>query len=146
MKIMTEAERAYVAGLLDGEGCISMFLAKQVQANGTVGQRIGVSLSMYMTHKETVEYIKFATGTTGNILPIPGRENRRDQWLWKPNLKEAYAVLQQCEPYMITKKENVRLFIKIMDIRKQSTRTDRRWDEQVAIMEANQILNKRGRD
>lgn len=146
MLTMKETDAAYVAGLLDGEGCISMFLAKQHHASGLVSERVGISLSLYMTHKQTVEHIKTVTGSTANVLHVPGRDNRQDQWLWKPGLNEAYGIIVTCLPFMVTKKRNAELFIEIMDLRKRSTRWGRNWDEQLRIMKENQALNKRGRD
>lgn len=146
MHTMKDVDAAYLAGLLDGEGCISMFLAKQYHANGKISERVGVSLSLYMTHKETIEHVKKITTSNANILPVKGRGNRKDQWLWKPNLTEAYAIIKECLPYLVTKRRNAELFIELMDIRKVSSKWNRNWDEQIRIMEENQLINKRGRD
>lgn len=143
---MMETDAAYLAGLLDGEGCISMFLAKQYHGNGKVGERVGISLSLYMTHKETMEHVKKITRSNANILFVPGRGNRQDQYLWKPNLSEAYDIIVKCLPFMVTKRRNAELFTEIIDLRKKSSRANRNWDEQLRIMEENKALNKRGRD
>lgn len=136
MNSMSQTEAAYVAGLLDGEGCFSVFQKK----DGAVG----LSLSLYMTNREVMDAVKKYTGTTCNILPIKGRENRKDQWLWKPSLSEAKVLVEQILPYLIVKRRNAELFIELLELRKHSSRWDNKRAEQLAILEENTRLNKRG--
>ena len=101
----TELEYAYIAGLIDGEGTLGIYLV--TDADGWT--RTTVQLHCNMTHKATILYIQKVLGGTVKSLKVP--ESKKPQWRWglhsTPRIVEA---LDKIEPYLITKKLQAELF------------------------------------
>lgn len=147
MSRLKVSDAAYLAGIIDGEGSIVMSFRNPRQASREVNTQITIQVVVSMTHEETIRHLARITDTENNVYFCkPQNENNRDQWAWRPGIAQAYDILLQCEPYMVTKKRNAQLFKELVDIRRTSTRSERNWDKQYEIVVENQALNKRGRN
>jgi hypothetical protein len=97
----TDIELAWSAGILDGEGCIS------IQAKPVRPPRVSVSHSLFlkvtMGHKPTIERLHSIFGV-GSIT-IQDRRGPRlnDSWSWWTASRNAHAVLLAVRPYLVTK-------------------------------------------
>jgi hypothetical protein len=101
--MMSETDRAYLAGLIDGEGCINL----SISSNGMVVAQISVSNHAPQMHIWLRE--RFG-GTDGKI------KGKRTETRW--NTKETMIpVLESCLPYLVAKKKDALIvlqFVKAM--------------------------------
>jgi hypothetical protein len=109
---------AWLAGLLDGEGCIYMGLSTRKHTAGFIDCKVGLE----MTHKITVDY---AATVMREIAPDPFRvkvrkkRKKREGGEYKKQQYTASASSQQgtlqlltvLYPYMVTKQTEARLAI-----------------------------------
>lgn len=86
MNAITQINNAYLAGLVDGEGC----LAVRTRAGGYTQ----VSVEICMTSKKVLDWVKENFGGTV-YRALEARENRRQPWHWKIN--KATTSMQICE-------------------------------------------------
>jgi hypothetical protein len=140
---LTETEKAYIAGLFDGEGCVSMHIRKPVRASREKNDMVVVQITLGMTNRETIEWLCKLTGTPYVTGDRSGR-GWKDIYIWRPNMTIAYDVMEQVYPYLITKKRNVELFLELMDIRSTSTRFDSKGELQRTMARENMALNGSG--
>lgn len=91
----------YLAGLFDGEGCISLAQGGAVK-NGYVS--FGLRMAICMCYKPIIEQIHNDYG--GNKIARRRTDgNRRDQWTWHITGKAAEELLNLLIPHLIVKKE-----------------------------------------
>jgi len=109
---------AWLAGLLDGEGCIYMGLSTRKHTTGFIDCKVGLE----MTHKITVDY---AAAIMREIAPDPFRvkvRKRREKRLGGDYRKQQYTASASSQqgtlqlltvlcPYMVTKQTEARLAI-----------------------------------
>jgi intein/homing endonuclease len=92
---MTETEKAWLAGLFDGEGCVWCRWPK----------RTNVIVEIKMTHKATIQRVnKLCRGrfAIGNLSL--GSLGKKDQWRWSLDTNGARYFLKLVGPYLVTKK------------------------------------------
>jgi len=137
---MTETEKAWVAGIIDGEGCITAFL----QQGGIKGR-----LQVLMVHKPTIKRLHELTGE-GNVYKHSHTlASGRSGWLWIVSSQKARRVLSYVLPYMITKRNQAELYIKLMEMREgDKSRIEGRpnYDKQLEIMATIRAEKKVGFD
>jgi len=99
---MKEVEKAYLAGLLDGEGsiCILHWVPKE-----TGKPRVLPMVKLGMHSKEAIDF--FAQTTGKNVYHHPGPKG-----VWSVQLthKDAASFLEEILPYLITKKIQATFF------------------------------------
>lgn len=106
---MTRTERAYLAGLIDGEGCISMYWNNRNDGlNGSTLSRLHIA----MCAPGIIEWIKLRTGS-GTIYTR--RHTRQAVWKDLSTItwtgKTAVEVLRQALPFLRLKKRQAHIFI-----------------------------------
>jgi len=112
---MTQKEReehAWLAGIIDGEGCISIshYWHKIKQYD-----KYDLKLLISMTHKATIQRVKSIAGV-GVIYPIPpSGKKKRMQYRWVAYGHQAASVLRLCLPFMTTKKEEAILALEFSE-------------------------------
>lgn len=102
----TATERAYAAGLTDGEGCIS--IVKQVipeRKNPSYRLRLAVTQNDFAT---LVNYVH-CVGVATKVRPVK-RDARQNRQVWTISYDgpQAYAVLGQLHRYLVRKKPESR--------------------------------------
>jgi hypothetical protein len=143
---MSNTDAAYLAGLLDGEGCISIVFREPKSVSRETGTQVVIQVRISMTDYETVKWCADVTGTPDKIYAIAARNAKhRDQWCWSPGINSGYDILSQCLPYLKTKRRQAEIFLELVEIRRASTRSERNWDKQFPLVEENMKLNKTGR-
>lgn len=93
-----EIEKAYIAGFIDGEGCITF-------TNDTRKKQCGLCLKVQITHKtkEPLDFIK--SRYNGSIY-----QNKKDNyWTYELKHRQANIFLKDIFPYLIVKKEQAKL-------------------------------------
>lgn len=111
--MLSEVELAYIAGIVDGEGCISMY-----RQNTTYFPRLNV----VNTNRDLAEYLKKRLG--GVIM-----ERKRvklcwkDSYEWQVQHQKAIDTVRMLLPYLLLKKEQALVFV-ALDIVRQIGRKD----------------------
>lgn len=101
----------YLAGVFDGEGCIS--ITKSYEHRGSA-----LLCHVRMCNKEVPELFQKTFG--GSLLFTPSRNERwRDLWSWQVACKVALAFLTALEPYLIVKKSHASLGIEFQEARRR---------------------------
>lgn len=107
--LMTTEERAWLAGIIDGEGSIYASVEKRGY--------IQSALCVVMTHKPTIERICRITGSDGPKPNSSTPSNKLKTWRWTLKAQRAAALLQEVLPHLVTKREQAEVFIQLMSMR-----------------------------
>lgn len=97
-----EIKVAWLAGFLDGEGCITIL--RQARSDYV---SYTAAIIVVNTHEPTIRYIQGTFG--GKVYHIKGTERARDRWQWQAIGNQAVDLAQQLEPYLVTKKKAAEL-------------------------------------
>ena len=112
---MTSTERAYVAGIIDGEGSI-----EYVQRNRIRHDRKGkpihkvwnIRLEVPQVDGRLIDYLMETTGEgVRDMKKYPDNERWQDQHRWRVGYRGVYRVLKQINKYLIVKKEKGELVV-----------------------------------
>lgn len=93
-----QATLGYIAGLVDGEGTISLYKREDLRGNKVVMIQIG------MTHKATIEWLHKIGGT---ICPRkPRKPNHSTCYVWRlQGILDMLSFLEAIYPFLITKRQ-----------------------------------------
>lgn len=104
MDTMLETEKAWLAGLFDGEGSVYCRLPK----------RYNVEVEIKMTDYGTLE--KVNSLFPGRLVfgnKSRGTLGKKDQWRWSLNTKKSGEFLKLVHPYLVTKKLKAKFAIRL---------------------------------
>ena len=115
MRTMTSTERAYVAGIIDGEGCIEFKWSNRTRKDRKGHpkyQTLIVRLEVPQVDKRLIDWLMEITkeGTRG-MKYYPNHPTWHDQHRWRCGYHGVYRVLKQIYPYLIMKKQKAKLVI-----------------------------------
>jgi hypothetical protein len=102
---MTDTEWAYFAGLVDGEGHLS--LSRQIDDRHPEGVYYKVSFAIRMIDLPTIEWI--CTHVGGRFYTIqPYKSHWKIAYMWQPlgGNAEILRIINEIMPYLVTKKTN----------------------------------------
>ncbi len=137
---------AWVAGIIDGEGAITIFLNRNRNPRG----RHQLMLRVQMADKKTIERIKEITNVGSLSVVRPRQQWHRVQYNWACGSKQSRAVLRLCLPWLVTKRQKALLALAFQDIvslsdgRGHVDRSQAAFSKRDAIAAALTILNRRG--
>ena len=100
-QIYTDCEKTWMAGLLEGEGCFSIFARKTAKHDHKT-----LAIHCEMTDKDTIEKLHniAGVGTVNKRANVSGRQDRRERkptWIWSvQNHEGIYKVCKAIYPYM----------------------------------------------
>lgn len=128
---LNEVDRAYLAGLTDGEGCIGIEYAARSATDPRKRARLYVNINN--THEGLIQNLKRMAGGLGSIQERdpPADKNWKKIWIWVIKGGSARWFLEQIKDYLIVKKDQATLALDGPD-------TEEKW----LAMKA---LNQRGR-
>jgi hypothetical protein len=100
----TKTQRAYTAGLIDGEGCIRIH--KQNRTSSNPGVRYYVEIRVAMTDETTIRTLQSMWGgfVGERNYKYESSFGNKKQWVWRVSTAQARYVLEAIKPYMITKR------------------------------------------
>ena len=102
-------ELAYLAGLIDGEGCICVFPSRG-KTNGKIYPRGRPIINIANTHEGVLRWVERVAG--GRVYQ---RKELQSGWrpvcVWESGWQHARMVLEACAPYLIIKRRQADLFI-----------------------------------
>jgi hypothetical protein len=103
---LNDTEKAYIAGIIDGEGCLRIDSGKN--GRGTVKYCITVSVSN--TNFGLIEYLNKITNV-GSVFLVKKKGNRRPQLRWMVFSKQAEEFINQILPFLRVKKPQAEILL-----------------------------------
>ena len=115
MRTMTSTERAYVAGIIDGEGSIE-YVQRQVTRHDRPGKPVhkdwNISMEVPQVDGRLIDYLMETTAEgTRDMKRFPNNDKWQDQHRWRVAHRGVYRVLKQIDKYLIVKGEKAKLVI-----------------------------------
>ncbi len=143
---LLQHEAAYIAGIMDGEGCISIHRKKNVRGTSPT---FALFVNVTNTERKLLEWIQAKVGA-GVITPKPKSNSN-----WKLchqlvfRTEEIESFLKAVLPYMIVRETQAKLMLEFLTIEwkqtgDQKTKPSAVRIEQELIQEEIEVLNKRG--
>lgn len=135
---MKKTDLAYMAGIVDGEGSISLVLMKKT---------LTLVVQVTNTNEWLIQSIKMCFGGAVRLAkPLQPEKNWKPTYRWVVTSMQALEFLKLVYPYLRLKKSQAEIAIKFLELRG----TKGRWlsEKEKTIAEAQRIvmskLNKRG--
>ena len=115
MRTMTATERAYVAGIIDGEGSIE-YVQRNVIRHDRPGKPVhkvwNIRLEVPQVDGRLIDYLIETTAEgTRDMKRFPNNDNWQDQHRWRCAHRGVYRVLKQVLKYLIVKQEKAKLVV-----------------------------------
>ena len=112
---MTPTERAYVAGIIDGEGSIE-YVQRNVIRHDRPGKPVhkvwNIRLEVPQVDGRLIDYLMETTAEgTRDMKRFPNHDKWQDQHRWRCAHRGVYRVLKQINKYLIVKKEKAKLVV-----------------------------------
>jgi hypothetical protein len=142
---MREEEKAYLAGFLEADGCISIRKFKRNKRRRK--DYYGGVVSIVNTNKGILEYFHKLIGKGTIHVLCKGTAKWKRSYRYQINGREASKVLAEIRPYMKMKYKQADLFCEMYDV-KQNHMTQEQYDkaeqryEEIKVLVA--ALNKKG--
>jgi hypothetical protein len=134
----------YVAGLFDGEGCVSIL--KHKHRRFTKGYTIELIVQFGMTNEEIILRLKKQFKGTTKISRRKPHQNWKDCYRLTIYCIQALKFLEAIQPFVIVKSEQVNLGIEFQKSKiKGKHTTKQEADFQEYCWDKMRCLNKRGR-
>lgn len=99
----------YLAGLVDGEGCIALRKRKDMPSNPRPSYMLVVQIAM--THEGVIKAVKESIGGAMSEIKWHRRMNNRPAYQWRLYAGAAAKFLEDVLPYLIVKKDEAQLGI-----------------------------------
>ena len=111
---MKKSDAAYLAGLFDGEGCITYKQKmKQRRPVEKAYPTWDIRMEINMTHQSVIRLIHEMTGvgTVTKKPPGKGQLGKKMQWRWRCGYRDAYYVCRNIAPHSHVKLDKVQKII-----------------------------------
>lgn len=139
-------ERAYLAGLIDGEGSI------RIQRRGAAGGKTfrpgqyTAMVEMVNTDEQMIRWVQERWGGAVSHTPANPAANRKAKWQWRVVADKVLPVLDDIFEFLRTKRQQAKLCRRFQ---RYAQVAGRRRDEKVEALHATfheslRVLNKRG--
>lgn len=138
---MRELSIEYVAGIIDGEGCINIYKeSRQKRTYYNVRVQVGMAdpLIPALLHKQFGGQLNIINYKKSNI-------NARDNNLWCIKTKQAEIFLETVIDHLILKKEQAKLALELRSLIGNGSRNNHKKEEFADIKNRLSILNFRGK-
>lgn len=121
---MQSKNNGYTAGILDGEGCISIYIAKRWdKRQSKYVYRPVLEISIYQADERLIKWLVFHYG--GKSYEHTMKNSSRPGWQWTaPRGKAREDFLLEILPYLLMKKEQAQLALDYM-------RLPQTWDQRL---------------
>lgn len=146
MNTMTVAQKAYIAGIIDGEGCIYLG-----QRSGSRYMKPGSyrgykgRVAVVMTSQKVIRWLHSVTGLGNVYFSKNKNKSHRDTWGWRCDVNDSVKLLNQISEFLVLKSEQCDLFLEISSIKSLSKRNKTHLpDRQNEIFNRIRLLNRRG--
>jgi len=112
--ILTEIEKAYIAGFFDGEGCVH--ISKKLRKKQGKNYCYSLKSVISNTKLEPLKYIKNIFG--GSVSIQYRKNNHKDNYFLQLNIKSTINLLENIYPYLRIKKEQANVAFNLIEIKK----------------------------
>ena len=102
--IPDERDRSWLAGIIEGEGCIAIHKRENNRKNATYGNFLSVS----NTDKKIIDRIIKLTGMGGNVQIQEAKDKTKKIYRWNAMSNNAKKILREVYPYMVSKRDQIR--------------------------------------
>lgn len=131
LKKLTKIEKAYMAGLFDGEGCI--VIAEEVRHSKVISYRLQIALGNQ--DEPVIFWLKAKFG--GRV----GLNKRPDKMrYWVASSREAGAILKQIVPFLQIKKQQCLLALSFLEIGRGNHRAKLKMKREISSLNKNRRL------
>ena len=104
---MNKIAYSYIAGLIDGEGCIR--INRQLPKTARQNIRYKLEVSLHITTLPSIEFVNsFFPASSIYRVACKKYPNHKDAHQWTIWNKSAYSLLKSIQPYIVLKKEQVK--------------------------------------
>lgn len=151
MNTLSEAQKAYIAGFVDGEGSISVFITRHKERNH---KSFDALVRVTNTNKDVLDTLCLWTGL-GFVRPQSIRRknmafviNRKPQWKWQVSPNQMRELLPAILPYLQVKRRVTQLVMEFLGERARPRGwnvTQKMLDKNNRIVREIQSLNVRGK-
>ena len=100
MQVFGETEAAYLAGLIDGEGCFTASVS---------GKAVNAALELTGCDRALIDSLVATTGL-GSVSTRPSKGNARASHRWKVSLVALRPLLGRIKPYLRSKLKQCEIF------------------------------------
>lgn len=137
---LTKLEKAYIAGIIDGEGCIYLGKAKnRTKSKKKYSEYLyNSSLSVEMSCQSVPQWLHDKCG--GGLYSRKRKHRVPVMWTWKASGKRAEKLLAKIYDYLVEKRGEVDIFMQYRDIIKNSNRHIKITNEEV--LERDELIKK----
>ena len=149
MSVISDTEAAYLAGLIDGEGCI--FINKVRTRNSSKGSKRGLSyrsgVAIAMTRLIVLKWVKRIVKAGKIRVYRKPAKNRHQAWRWSLWSLQASALLKRLLPFFVLKRrhaENQIALQSVMYLTGPHGFSNKDWNERERFFQKAKKLNKRG--
>jgi hypothetical protein len=110
MNRLSRVQRAYIAGYVDGEGCITLSRKKDPEAR--LGFCFRPHVHVANTHQKSLVMMQRWTGLgrVNHFRAEPDR-NRKERWQWQIWSQQARQLLESIVPFLTIKKERAEILL-----------------------------------
>jgi hypothetical protein len=122
---MTETEKAYIAGIIDGEGYVT--LAKMKNKASRKGHYYAPKIVIGNTNEEVIRWLEEKVGA--GSIGCHKRKNRwKKLWVWTVWSKQAISLLEEVKEYLIIKKEQTEVLLDMPSNNPGRKISDKQWE------------------
>ena len=147
--MISETDKAWLAGFWDGEGSITIFT--HVEKNGT--KKICPTINVTNTNEYVIAHVVELLDKLGTSFSILEKKNESDKWknaytVGTRNMGYIKTVLETIQPYLVCKKAQCSLVLRYVNkkLAQRDSNPRTRYDEEdFDIQQKCQLLNKRGK-
>jgi len=144
MRQLTISQGSYIAGILDGEGCIGVY--KRKSKSSTHEYDFGVRVIITNSNLDLIKWIKEVTGVgCAWVDKKPDVERWNLIHRYQITGTEAKNLIEQIYPYLIVKKTKADVALSFPTYKKGKRRTIGEYRHQEGLFESLLVMNKRGR-
>ena len=145
INIIAKYDCIYIAGLLDGEGCIGLNMTKSPKGN-----QYYPHISITNTNKEVLDWVKITVGK-GSVIKKPCNNPKyKTSYHWRIYGYLAIQFIKKIYPYLKIKKlqaETIMQYEKTIQLKEyRHTVSDEIQKQRYEIRDKLTLLNKRGND
>ena len=118
-KPISEIDRAYIAGLLDGEGCFTAFTTHK-KSKASNGLYYGCRQTIYyiqilVVEEEPIRWLKEVTGSGYVFQRKRQSQGWQDLWGWRVCNLPACEIVERIIPYLKIKRRHAEIFLMLRD-------------------------------
>lgn len=128
MNKISKIKLAYLAGFIDGEGCLAINKRKH---KNKFGEWIGYSayLDLANVNKEVMEFIKNEFQISSKIYENKQKGNRKTAYRLRLNKTESKKIILLIQNLLIVKKNQAKIFLDFCNNSKNETKREFLWQE-----------------